>query len=258
MTVSKTFLRNKKALWTTVISVTLLALVIAIVCVISTKQTEKRILEEIEQHIASKEFEYAFDKINSGHISAEDMEKYQEVVIPHIQETFMDVRKSEREDLTLIVDGIEYFISNDKLYTKNNDNRHLLYDASDITYNLESNYMWSYSLDCKKTMYANGCIFFIETHHSSDMTLQNRSELYFLKYLDLNTGNVEVIGGDSHYRQMFKLRDGSIFVQFSYLNHDGKRNPCGGIRYNPYTKSTHEGENVVTAEEIEYAVYKNT
>ena len=40
------------------------------------------------------------------------------------------------------------------------------------------------------------------------------------------------------------------------MKNGGKLNPCGGIRYNPYTKTMSEGENVVTEEEIENAIYK--
>ncbi len=268
----KTFLKNKKAVTAMIITVVVIVLAIIAACAIYNSHMEKVTLEQIEEHIENEEYEFAFDKINSGYISDEDVEKYREIVVPHMQDEFADAKKSERETLSLIVDGIEYLFydgesfanSDDKIYTyiytTEDDERTILYEVpvGDWDISVSSYMSVGYYLDPQLCMYANNCLFFIEEKSIDSLT--DRSEYYALKYLDLSTGISKEIGSDEYFRGMYKLEDGSIFVQYSYYYHDGeyppKRNPCGGIRYNPYTKAINEGENVVTEEELEQAVYK--
>ena len=270
--VIKNFLKNKKAVKRSIIVVVIIVLAITAACIVHNNHMEKVTLEQLEEHIENEEFEFAFDKINSGYISDEDMEKYREIVIPHMQDEFADAKKSEKETLSLIVDGTEYFFydgesfanSDDKIYTyiytREDDERTILYEVPEGSWDLigGSYISDSYYLDPNLCMYANNCLFFIEEKSIGSLT--DRSEYYALKYLDLNTGISKEIGSDEYFRGMYKLEDGSIFVQYSHYYHDGeyppKRNPCGGIRYNPYTKTMNEGESVVTEEELENAVYK--
>ena len=258
-TAAKAFLKNKKAVKRAVIVIAVLVLAIVVACTIHNSHMAKITLEQIEEHIENEEYEFAFDKINSGYISDEDMEKYCEIVVPYMQEEFTDAKKSERDTLSLIVDGTEYFFydgeslvnSYDKIYTyiytKENDKRTILYEVPESDWDISgSSYMSaSYYLDPKLCMYANNCLFFIE--ECSIGSLTSRSEYYSLKYLDLSTGVSGTIGSGDYFRGMYKLEDGSIFVKYGTGD---------DIRYNPYTKSTREGTNVATEEEIENAIYK--
>lgn len=259
---AKAFLKNKKAVKRAVIVVAVLVLAIIVTCTIHNSRMAKITLEQIEEHIENEEYEFAFDKINSGYISDEDVEKYREIVVPYMQEEFTDAKKSERDTLSLIVDGTEYFFydgeslanSYDKIYTyiytKENDKRTILYEVPDGDWDISgSSYMSAdYYLDPELCMYANNCLFFIEEKSIGSLT--SRSEYYALKCLDLSTGISKEIGSDEYFKGMYKLEDGSIFVKFGY------RNPGDGIRYNPYTESSREGKNVATEEEIENAIYK--
>lgn len=267
----KDFLKNKKAVKSLIIVVVAIALAITAACIIYNNHMEKVTLAQIEEHIKNEEYEFAFDKINSGYISDEDMERFREIVVPYMQEEFADAKKSERDTLSLIIDGTEYFFydgeslvnSYDKIYTyiytKENDKRTILYEVPEGNWDLVggSYISCSYYLDPSLCMYANNCLLFIEETVVGDLT--NTSEYYSLKALDLSTGVATEIGEDEYVRSMYKLEDGSIFVQYSYYYHTEeyppKRNPCGGIRYNPYTKSVREGESVVTEEELENAIY---
>ena len=162
-----------------------------------------------------------------------------------------------------MVQSIFFYDSSDKLYTqiyiKEGEQRIVLYEVPEGNWDLVggSYISCSYYLDPSLCMYANNCLLFIEETVVGDLT--NTSEYYSLKSLDLSTGVATEIGEDEYVRSMYKLEDGSIFVQYSYYYHTGeyppKRNPCGGIRYNPYTKSVREGESVVTEEELENAIY---
>lgn len=256
-----TFIKNKKVIMTTIISAVVIVFTTIVTCSIYSRNMEihKRhlelqTLEAIEKHIENEEYEHAFDKINSGYITDGDIEKYLEIVIPHMLDTFKSVRKSETDDLTLIVDGTEYYISDSyysTIYTYKSGEKDILYEAEDTNYYLDMNHMISTSLDYQQSMYANNCIFFIETHHHSDMTLSNGSETYVFKYIDLNTRDVETIASDSYYQLMYKLEDGSIFVNFG-------SDSCEGVRYNPYTKSKKIGIDVVSQNELDNAIYRNS
>lgn len=256
---AKAFLKNKKAVKRAVLVIAVLVLAIVVACTIYNSHMAKITLEQVEEHIENEEYEFAFDKINSGYLSDEDMEKYREIVVPYMQEEFADAKKSERDTLSLIVDGTEYFFydgeslvnSYDKvytyIYTKENDKRTILYEVPERDWDISgSSYMSAdYYLDPELCMYANNCLFFIE--ECSIGSLTSRSEYYSLKYLDLSTGVSGKIGSGDYFRGMYKLEDGSIFVKYGTGD---------DIRYNPYTKSTREGTNVATEEEIENAIYK--
>ena len=103
--VVKTFLKNKKAIKRVVIVIAILVLAIIVVCTIHNSHMEKITLEQIEEHIENEEYEFAFDKINSGYISDKDMERYREMVIPHM----LEARKTDKKSLSLLIDGTEYF-----------------------------------------------------------------------------------------------------------------------------------------------------
>ena len=264
---TKIILKNKKAIKRTISIVAVIVLAIITVSTIYKNRMEKISLEQIEEHIRNEEYEFAFDKVNSGYISDEYIVKYREIVVPHMQEAFTITKKSERESLSLVIAGEEYYIYDgwdaDEIYTKQADDRTVLYKTPEdnMDYVGGSYASWSYHLDANLSMYANNSIFFMERCYGSTLSSAglDGDDLYVaLKYLDLSTGVVKEIGSDEDFRWMYKLEDGSIFVQYTYrdMSNGGKRNPCGGIRYNPYTQTLHKGENVVTEEELENAVYR--
>ena len=123
----KAFLKNKKAVKITIITVVVIVLSIIAACTIYNRHMEKVTLEKIEEHIQNEEYEFAFDKINSGYVSDEDMEKYSKIVIPHMQDEFNDAKKSEKESLSLIVDGTEYFFYDGKSLANSNERCILTY-----------------------------------------------------------------------------------------------------------------------------------
>lgn len=264
----KAFLKNKKVVTATIITVVVIVLAIIATCAIYNSHMEKVTLEQIEEHIENEEYEFAFDKINSGHISDEGMEKYREIVIPHMQDEFTAAKKSERETLSLIVDAIEYLFydaeyvdNSDYIYTMENNKRTILYEAPKGNWDLIGGSYISagYHLDPYLCIYANNCLLFVEEKSIGSLT--DRNEYYSFKCLDLNTGVSKEIGNGEDFMGIYKLEDGSIFVQYDdYQNYSDvlnghKRNLCGGVRYNPYTKVIKEGENVASEEEIENAIY---
>lgn len=257
----KTLIKNKNALKIICVSVAIIVLLTIVICSIHNKQMEVQTLEAIENHIENEEYEYAFDKINSGYLSDSDVGKYKEIVIPHMQETFEDVRKSKKDNLSLIVDGTEYYFYDGEslansyhkiytyIYTWENDDRRILYEVPEGNWDITENHYISadYYLNPKWCMYANDCLFFVEKSVVGDFS--SSSEFYRLKYLDLSTGESGEIskGSDDDFNGMYKLEDGSIFVNFG----------DDDIRYNPYTKSRKIGKNIVSNEELNNAVYKN-
>lgn len=245
------FLKNKKAVKRTVIAVVSIVLAIVLICVIYNKHMENVMIEAIEDHIDDEEYEQAFDKINSGYLSKSNREEYLEIVIPGMQEAFSAARKSDEDNLALIVDGEKYYISesSDTIYTRKNGERDELYEASGL--DMDMGHIMFCHLYPDRALYANGCIFFVEEESVSSMSYNSEFEVYKLQCLNLETGDVEIIETCDYYRVMYKLEDGSIFV--GYFNSEMRTN---GVRHNPYTGRTTKGRNVVTEEELDNAVYK--
>jgi len=255
----RAFLQNKKAVKRAATVTALLVFAVIAAYTIHHFHMEKITLAQIGEHMEKEEYEFAFDKINSGYISHKDMAKYRKLVVPSMQEAFAGAKKSKTESLSFTVDGTEYFFYekeslassyNDMytcIYTMENDERTVVYEVPESERDLigSSFTTTSYCLDPELCMYANGCLFFIE--ECSYRSSTNRTEFYTLKCLDLSTGTSKIMGSGEDPTGMYKLEDGSIFVTFDPRSKS--------VRYNPYTQAARKGENAATAEEIENAIY---
>ena len=103
----------------------------------------------------------------------------------------------------------------------------------------------------RRSMYANGYLFFVECEESRDLDTYKNYYNYKTKYINLETGDVEILANGESYSDIIKLENGSVFIGFNILN------PNEGVIFNPYTQDKYEGEDVVLDWELEGAIYKN-
>lgn len=206
------------------------------------KNNHNRVIAEIDFAIESERYEQAFDMINNSDLSYDDKSVYREEVIPYMRALHEEVRSSSKENLALILDDTEYYINEDKIYSKTaSDDVSILYKTSSHEDFLR--YRWS--------VYANGCLFFVEGHESRDSNLLKSSYRYTAKYIDLQTGVVETLGSADSRGDVVKLDSGCIFIGLNILDFNE------GIRYNPYNQSKYVGEDAVSDWELEDAIYMN-
>lgn len=206
------------------------------------KNNHNRVIAEIDFAIESERYEQAFDMINNSDLLYDDKSLYREEVIPYMRALHEEVRSSSKENLALILDDTEYYINEDKIYSKTaSDDVSILYKTSSHEDFLR--YRWS--------VYANGCLFFVEGHESRDSNLLKSSYRYTAKYIDLQTGVVETLGSADSRGDVVKLDSGCIFIGLNILDFNE------GIRYNPYNQSKYVGEDAVSDWELEDAIYMN-
>ena len=200
------------------------------------------IINEFESAMETERYEQAFDIINNSDLSYDDKEHYRDLVIPYMKLLHEEVRNSNKENLAFILDDIEYYISEDKIYSKKDgDILEILYEVPDYKSNLRSH--WS--------VYANGHLFFIEGYHTVNYKPYESIYKYTAKSLDLETGDVEILGSADSRGDVVKLESGCIFIGLNILDFNE------GIWYNPYTESKYVGEDAVSDFELANAIYMN-
>lgn len=196
----------------------------------------QNILKSIDSYIAEEEYELAFDLIHTGDITYDDRCEYRDKVIPLMREQHTEWRNSSNENLACVVGGTEYCISKKKIYTmKDGEVQETLYTVSASEGYLRPH--WS--------VYANGYLFFVE---GRDLSKGNK---FIAQYINLETGEVEILGTSTSRGDIVKLWNGCVFIGQELLDfHDG-------IYYNPYTHSEYSGDEVISDSELESAVYSD-
>lgn len=234
--------KKKKIVSLMGICVALLLGVVLITNIIIDKMHYKKVITEIERYINDEQYEEAFDVINNNELKTDDEEIYREKVIPHMQELHKKIRNSEDDNLACIIDKTEYYIGKNSIYCfKDGEGRDVLYRTpSDSKY-----------LRCNWSIYANGCIFFVEGEEYISYEPYDKSCKYTAKYINLKSKKTEILGSANSRGDIVKLDSGCIFIGLNILNFNE------GIWYNPYNKSKYIGENVVTDGELEDAIYMN-
>lgn len=196
---------------------------------------EVQIVKEINTLMDSGQYEKAFDSINNSDLSYDDIELYSEKLIPYMKDAHEEMR--EKEGLALVLDDAEYYITEDIIYSKKDgEDTKVLYSTPDYNQTLRAE--WS--------IYANGCLFFVEMKKSYGSESQ-----FTTKYIDLQTGDIEILGRANSRGDMVKLENGCIFIGQNIWDFNE------GIYYNPYTESIYTGEEAVTDVELENAIYMN-
>lgn len=199
-----------------------------------------RILDEIDSYIEVGKYEQAFDKIHTSELSYDDIKLYREKVIPYMKTAHEELRNSSKANLALVLDETEYYISEDKIYSKvEGESAITLYETSS----------YEKYLRCHWSIYANGCLFFVEGQKSHDYDSWKTSYRYTAKFIDLQTGEVEILGSAESRGDIVKLDNGSIFIGQNVLDFNE------GILYNPYTKSKYIGEDAVSDYQLENKIY---
>ncbi len=228
----------------TIIGVAILSVVIAIIAInaLIDKVHYNQIISEIESYIETERYEQAFDIINNSELSYDDKEHYREKVIPYLQALHEETRNSSKSDLAFTLDETEYYISDDKIYSKTED--------GDVTVLYETS-SYKYSLNNRLSVYANNCLFFIEGYKSRDTQTYKTTYEYTAKYIDLETSEVEVLGRSDSRGDVVKLDSGCIFIGLNFLDFNE------GIWYNPYNQSKYVGEDAVSDADLENAIYMN-
>lgn len=224
---------------------------IAIVAINSLmdRMAYKRTLEEIDSYIVSGEYELAFDLIHTSDISYDDRSAYRRKVIPYMQEQHEAWRNSSKENLAFIVDGVEYYISEDTIYSKKDGKTTILYEAPGYETVLGIS---SYSyLRYRRSLYANGCLFFVECEEARNTKNYEKYYDYTAKYIDLETNEVTTLARGDSYGDIVKLDNGCIFIGFNVLSFND------GLYYNPYTGSEYRSEDAVSDAELEDKIYQN-
>ena len=197
----------------------------------------------------SGEYELAFDLIHTSDISYDDRSAYRRKVIPYMQEQHEAWRNSSKENLAFIVVGVEYYISEDTIYSKKDGKTTILYEAPGYETVLGIS---SYSyLRYRRSLYANGCLFFVECEEARNTKNYEKYYDYTAKYIDLETNEVTTLARGDSYGDIVKLDNGCIFIGFNVLSFND------GLYYNPYTGSEYRSEDAVSDAELEDKIYQN-
>ena len=95
------------------------------------------------------------------------------------------------------------------------------------------------------SVYANGCLFFVEGRSLSG------ADKFITQYINLTSGELVLLGTSMSRGDIVKLSNGCIFIGQDLLNFNK------GIYYNPFTHNKYVGEDAVTDGELESAVYQD-
>lgn len=202
----------------------------------------------IEAYITDGEYELAFDQVRNSDIDHSEKEEFYEVIIPGMRAARDEVKNSSKEHLAVVIDGVEIYVADYDIYRiDKNGRKTTLYTVPDFI-SIAGFYGYSY-LSPRRSMYANGYLFFVECEESRSSSSGKAYYDYTARYIDIETGKVETIGHGDGFSDIVRLNNGTIFVGFDLLH------PNDGIVFNPYSGSIYEDEDAVSDYELENAIY---
>ena len=231
------------------IAVVLLLVAILSINAVKEQKAYNALLAEIDSYVDQERYEEAFDKINTLDISYDDKTIYREMLIPYMQKKHQEARDRLEDDLAFCLNNTCFYVADYEIYSVNNDEKILLYEAPDSGKILGS-YRYYY-LGTRRSIYSNGCLFFVECCERDDLNTGKTSYTYTAKYIALSSGEVKYLYSDDSYSDIYKLENGSIFIGFNILN------PNEGVLYNPYTQTKYTGDDIVLDWQLEGAISKN-
>ena len=207
-------------------------------------------LAEIDSYIELERYEEAFDMVCTYDITLDDYLIYRDKLIPLMKNDFNEIKNSTKENLAFCINDTEYYVTSKEIYSSKDGEKTILYEVSESLELLDTYYF--YTLTYKRTIYANGSIYFVECCEMFDSETLDEDYVYYFKSLNLTTGNIETISSESGYANiycMIKLENGSIYVGFNFWDEND------GVIYNPYSHSKYEGENIIEDSRIKSAIY---
>lgn len=216
------------------------------------KMSYNRMVSEIETHIEAEQYEQAFDLINSGDLSYDDKDIYRDKVIPYMQDQHEEIRNSSKENLVYYDADTEYYVSKYEIYSVQNGETTVLYEASESG-EILGIYEYNY-LSSDWCLYANGYLFFVECCEWRETGSLDEDYVYAAKYVNIETGEVETIAKKDGYANIYgimKLYNGSIYFGLDWWHEKD------GVIFNPYTQDMYEGEDVIYDSQLENAIYRN-
>lgn len=230
-----------------------LILIISTILIINSIKKQKaydNMITEIESYISMERYEEAFDMVCNYDITFDDYLEYRETLIPLMKSNFDEIKKSTKENLAFCLNDVEYYVESYEIYSMKNGVKTKLYKSTE-SYELLDTYYF-YSLSCKRALYANGCIYFVEECEEFDSETLDKDYVYYFKSFNLTTGKIETISSERGYANIYcilKLENGSIYVGFDFWDEND------GVIYNPYSYSKYEGEDIIEKSRIESAIY---
>lgn len=244
--------RKKKIATLIAVGMAIVLLLIAVFIINSIKERKayNALLSEIDSYIEMECYEEAFDMVCTSDITFDDYLEYREKLIPLMKSNFNNIKNSSKENLAFCLGDVEYYVDSKEIYLLKDSEKIVLYEVPESLELLDTYY--SYSLSYKRTIYANGTIYFVERCKMFDSETLDEDYVFYLKSLNLTTGNIETISSESGYANiycMLKLENGSIYVAFDFWDEND------GVIYNPYSQSKYEGQNIIEESRIESAIY---
>lgn len=187
--------------------------VIVVSSVVHSSVKRKNARAEIENYIASEQYEHAFDSVMLNNLPDSENADYLNRIIPFMQKQW-DAEKVNDEALR--IDGLSIYKKDDVLFYYNSDNEKvILFDLRD-----EKD---AYIRD--DLIFANGYLFFVVSRD----TTGDWDFVQDVKYVNIKTGVVHTLAyGESVYC-LYKLKNGKIYVN-RYFDDE--------IEFNPYDETS--------------------
>ena len=231
-----------------------LVIVLVLTTVLVTNSIKKKneynaLLSNVDSYIEQERYEEAFDLINIYDIEFDDYTEYRGTLIPLMQNKHKEARSSSKENFAFSLNDTDFYVDDYEIYSIKDDKKTILYES--LGYEKFLGYSHYYTLSERSSIYANGLIIFVEHCKTRNLETYKLSYEYTVKYVNISTHEVKTIASNDSYSDIYKLKNGSIFVGLDIIY------PNDGVIFNPYTLDENEGKDVIFDSQLESAIYKN-
>ena len=180
-------------------------------------------VSNIDDYIASQQYEHAFDAVNNSNLSTKKKQEYKDVLIPLMQKhTIKDLEKYQ----IINADHYDVFLEDNEIVVRDENGEGLLY-CNGRGKILED------------IIYTNGYILFVEAFDSWG---------YDVKYISIENGGETHIDTFDEFDRLVKLHDGRILI-------DSTNSDDLFVIFDPYTLSTETATNSSAVAESIGVVY---
>lgn len=164
-------------------------------------------ISNIEEYISEKQYEHAFDAVNSSNLSKTKKQEYRTQLIPFMQE---QISKDIEQYELINADNYSVYLESNEIIVRDENGKGLLF------------YKGGNRKILDEVLYANGYIFFVEASDNFG---------YSVYYISIDEGNRIYIDTFDEFDRLVKLDDGRILIDS--LNSDDMY-----VMFDPYKLTT--------------------